>query len=154
MRPQRLELISSQDILYINRNYCDWALQTFLTITTESIIFDDDMSGISIIYRNGTIRGIRVHSEGSSKFIGELGDREEFFSIHGDEETINRIDVFIPRSYAIKVCRFQNGYIKNLILIYIFRSILHLEENMLLDELIKMVDVILLSLPKASLFMV
>ncbi|KAF7860458.1 hypothetical protein EAF04_008584 [Stromatinia cepivora] len=123
MRPQRLELVSSQDIVYIKRNYCDWALQTFLTITTESIIFDDDMSGISIIYRNERISGIRVHSQGTSKFIGQLGDREEFFPIGGDKEesfpiggdreesfpiggnkeAINRIDVFLPWCFAIKI---------------------------------------------------
>jgi 1,4-dihydroxy-2-naphthoyl-CoA synthase len=78
-------------------------------ITTESLVFDKDMSGISMFNSGYGISGVCTYSKQRQQLVGNRNDREIFFSLQAGKEKIDKF--LVPRETRISLKVYSDYYI-------------------------------------------
>lgn len=98
MKPSQIGTLSRE--YYIEKSNIRSSCYEKQEISTESILYDDDMCGISVCVQFDRITGIRIHSTTRIQTVGKMDNGSiTYFPIQVGGERINRIRIWTPSFY-------------------------------------------------------
>ncbi|CAG8977998.1 hypothetical protein HYALB_00000667 [Hymenoscyphus albidus] len=105
MKPQHIGIVLPENYICRSKSDNAWSIDNFGVVTTESVMFNDDIYGVSMYYRNVFgMSGICVHSD-TLQSAGRTDGTEMFFPICRGKERISSIIVRSDNiSLALQVC--------------------------------------------------
>lgn len=114
MKPSHIGIPSPNNYAYRSKELLNWSLESFKTIPTESVTFDQNVQAISARFgQMNNLIGLCVYSSDRIQTSGHPNGLEIFFPLQSRREMLNRIDVRRDRAnkLALVVCSTHGIYI-------------------------------------------